>query len=211
MDYRLRELLDEITFTLSVLDEQETIKNSWLDEQKIVLKNLMKEVSILDNESSSIDTNKKISKDTLETVNKSAKILFKVIEFRVKIDKKTLYKNYFSKNISVVERTKNGFLRAFENIEQKLNNESLDSLLLFKDKVSEILILLRDIDKNIVNLSSNKKFKKIDKDLQFNKLNSEYKRLKLTIQAICIGTKIKYKIFTLKKSNKKIKKESTES
>lgn len=198
MDYKLRELLEEITFTFSVLEEQ-TVRNSWLDEQILVVQNLVTEVNELDNESSSIDKNKKLSKETLDEINKTAKKLFKEIDFRVKTDNETLYKSYFPKNLSQVSRVKGGFLRAFENIKQKLNDESIESILVFKDRVSEIITKLKEMDKNMINLSSNKEFSRVDKSIIYKKLNLEYSRLKYIIQALYMGTKIKYSMFILRK------------
>lgn len=209
MEQRLFQLVDETSFTLSVLKQQENLDNIWIKEQIVTLKGLIEQVNSLEKDSSSIQTSTKNSKKTLNEINDNAKKLFKEINFRIKLDKDESLKEYFPKTLTDIVRDKKGFLRAFENIELKLNNETVESLLAFKERVIDMIKLLKDIDNSLINLDSNKELKKIDTETLYDKLNLEYKRLKLIVKAYYLGTKVKESMFFMKKSTKKHKKEST--
>ncbi|MBN2695785.1 hypothetical protein JXR93_14090 [bacterium] len=199
MDYRFRDLLEEINFTFAVLEKHESFRNEWLDEQIVIIKTLIDELNRVNSDNSSNETTKSIIKETKVEVNKSARKLFKEIEFRVKQDRDSMYKLYFPKNLTETTRDKKGFLRAFENISLKLESETLESLLQFKMELSEIIERLKSIDKDITNQTANKQFSKIDSELLYKKLKQEYQRLKIIIQGTAIGTKVKYSIFILKR------------
>ncbi len=207
MDSKILQLLNEASFTLSVLKQQENIENIWLKEQIKVIEDLVKQINRLEEDSSVIYSNTKISKKTRDEIHEEAKKLFKEINFRIKLDKNRNLKEYFPKNLSETVIDKKTFLRSFENIQLKLNNETSETLLSFKDRVSDMVKSLKNIDDSLINLDSNRELKNIDKNLLYEKFEIEYKRLKYILKAIYLGTKVNDSMFYMKKTVRKQKKD----
>ncbi len=204
MEEKLVQLSKEVSHTLNVFKAKENLFSDFVKGFAEKVNSFFEKYKLIKESTVAIKNDTVDAKERWNSIVVDAKKIFKEIDFRVKTDKESIYKSYFPKTASTVFKRRGSLVQAFDTIVTQMSNETMESILVFKDRATDIYKKLKENSGDITDATTDKKFSKTDRETLYTEWKNEYDRLKLFIKGTLVGTKVKYSVFILdKKSTKK--------